>query len=116
MFNINWSSYTGNTIFDLGADITRELQNLYTVGKGKKNKNRWITAERYYYILLDTVINYDWFQIITPSVAKIKSFLSKTPVNMKYIIQVASYEITTTAMEKMDIDDASKQQEDTEEL
>ena len=36
MFNTNWSSYPGNTRFDLGTNITRELQNLYMVGKGKK--------------------------------------------------------------------------------
>ena len=53
---------------------------------------------------------------MTPSVANIKSFFSKTPVKMQDIIQGASYEINTTAMEQIDTDDTSKQQEDTEEL
>ena len=116
MFNTNWSSYSGNTRFDLGTNITRELQNLYMVGRGNKNKNRWINAEKAYYIILDTVIKYDWFHIMTPSVANIKSLFSKTPVKMQDIIQSASYEINTTAMEQIDTDDTSKQKEDMEEL
>ena len=70
MFNTIWESYPGNTIFDLSTNITRDLENLYMEGKGKK---KWqITVEKAYCILVDTTIKYDWLQILTPSVAKIK--------------------------------------------
>ena len=85
-------------------------------GKGNKNQNRKITAYKAYYIMLDTFIKYDRLQIMTISVANIKSLLSKTPVNMQEIIQGASDEINTTDTEQMDIDNANKQQEEMQEL
>ena len=71
MFNANWSSHPGNNRFNLSADVTREFQSLYMAGKGKK-KTRQITVDKAYYILVDTVIKYDWLQTMTLSVAKIK--------------------------------------------
>ena len=59
---------------------------------------------------MDTVIKYDWLKIITLYVTNIKSLFSNTPVNMQEIIQVALYQITTTDMNQMDIDDANEQQ------
>ena len=35
-FHSNWERYPGNNIFDLKAEITIELQNLYMAGKGNK--------------------------------------------------------------------------------
>ena len=55
MFNANCTSYPGKNRFDLSTDIKRELQNLYMVGKGR-GKNWQISAEKVYYILVDTVI------------------------------------------------------------
>ena len=58
-------------------------------GKIHKNKNRKITAEKAYDILLDTVINYDWHKKITLYIPKIKSLFPKTPAKMQDIIQGA---------------------------
>ena len=46
MFNTNWSSYSGNTRFDLGTNINRELQNLYMVGRGNKTKTGELMQRR----------------------------------------------------------------------
>ena len=88
MFNDNWEGYTRNTIFDLSTEITRELQTLYMVGNRNKNKNRKITAEKAYYILVNTVIKYVWLQTMKLYVTNINSFFSKTPVKMQTIINI----------------------------
>ena len=75
-------------------------------GKGSKNQNVIITAEKAYDILLDTVINYDWKQKTTLCVPKIKQIFSKTPLKMQDMIQGATYDITNDDMEQMKIDDA----------
>ena len=68
----NWVRYPGNTRFDQKTETKIELQNLYMARKGKKNKNRRINAEKEHYILLDTVIKYDWKHKMTLPVPKIK--------------------------------------------
>ena len=57
-FHSNWGKYTGNTQFDLKPEINIQQQKLYMKGNGK-NKNRRITAEKVYYILNKTLIQYD---------------------------------------------------------
>ena len=105
MFHSNWARYPGNTRFDLKVEITIELQNLYVASKGEK-KNRWITADKAYDILLDAFIKYYWQQKNTLSVPKIKPFFYKTPAKMQDIIQGATDDIAKYDMEPMDIDDA----------
>ena len=55
-------------------------------GKGNKNKNRKITVDKAYAILIGTVIKYNREQKMTLSVPKIKSFFSMTPEKMQDII------------------------------
>ena len=55
-------------------------------GKGNKNKNRQITVDKAYAILIGTVIKYNREQKMTLSVPKIKSFFSMTPEKMQDII------------------------------
>ena len=52
--------------------MTSQLKNLYMAGMGKKKRSRKINLDEAYYILVDTVIKYDWFQIMTLYVARIK--------------------------------------------
>ena len=85
-------------------------------GKGNKNKNRQITSEKAYDILLDAVTKYDWQQKMTLSVPQIKLLFSKTPAKMHDTIQGATSQITNDDMEQMDIDDSKQEEEDTEEL
>ena len=56
IFHSNWARYPGNTRFGLKVEITIELHNQYMDGKVNKNKNRLITAENTYDIILDTVL------------------------------------------------------------
>ena len=76
--------YPGNTRFDLKPEITIELQKLYMKGGGV---NMRIAVEKAYYILNETVIQYDWEQQMILSVPKIKSFFSKTPEKMEEITE-----------------------------
>ena len=62
------------------------------------------------------MIKYYWLHTTTLYVAKIKSFLSKTPVKIQEIIQGAVDKIATTDMEQMEIYDANGQQEEMEYL
>ena len=75
-------------------------------GKVNKNRNRRITTEKSYNMLLDTVITYDRHQKRTLPVPKIKSFFSKTPSKIQDIAQDASDSITNDYMEQIDIDSA----------
>ena len=49
MFNANWASYSGNTIFDLSTKITREFQNLYIAGKAKKKTSNYCREDLLYF-------------------------------------------------------------------
>ena len=47
----NWAQCPDNNRFGLGTEINIELQKLYMRGKGIKNKNTRITAQKTYDIL-----------------------------------------------------------------
>ena len=55
--------------------------------KGKINKNMRITTEKAYYIIHETVINYDWEKKMTLSVLKLKSFFYKDPDILEEILE-----------------------------
>ena len=100
----NWVQYPGNTRFTLKTEIKTELQKLYTRGKGDKNKNRIITAEKAYNILHETVTKYAWEQKLTLSVPKIKPFFFNTSEKMEEI------------MEQMEIDGDREEEDNMEDL
>ena len=82
-----WSGYPGNSKFDLSNEVTKELYRLYTLGQGKGNTSRRVTAEEAYSLLVGVTVQFDWSQRLVLSVAKIKAFFQKTPAKMKDIMQ-----------------------------
>lgn len=106
-----WSAYPGNTKFDLSNEVTKELYRLYTLGQGKGNTSRRVTAEKAYSLLVGVTVQFDWSQRLVLSVAKIKAFFQKTPAKMKDIIQEKVNDITPEDVERIEAEDAYEQQE-----
>jgi hypothetical protein len=106
-----WSAYPGNSKFDLSNEVTKELYRLYTLGQGKGNTSRRVTAEKAYSILVSVTVQFDWSQRLVLTVPKIKAFFSKSTTKMREIMNESNNDITPEDVERIETEDAYEQQE-----